>query len=219
MDRKEVLAKIEEIGIVPCARVKVDAHAQFAADILYSAGIPVLEVALTLPDAPKVIEDLAKRYPDLVVGAGTVLSEQEAKRSVESGARFLTSTGFVPEVVTYARAANVASFPGALTPTEVIACWKAGGDFIKIYPAGTAGGTHYVRALKVPLPQIPLIVSGGVNQLTAFDYIFSGATAIGVGSELLPREALRDRQHYRIRELALRFQRMVKEARIQREEL
>jgi len=109
----------------------------------------------------------------------------------------------------------VVVFPGALTPSEVIASWKAGADFVKIFPAATVGGPHYIRALKVPLPQIPLIVTGGVNQLTAFDYIRSGASAIGVGRELLPPEALVHRQSHRIEQLAGRFIKMVKEAREQ----
>jgi 2-dehydro-3-deoxyphosphogluconate aldolase/(4S)-4-hydroxy-2-oxoglutarate aldolase len=217
MNRAEVKAKIDEIGIVPSARVKTPELAQFAAEALYSAGIPVVEITLTLPEAPAVIEKLAKRYSDLVVGAGTVLDEEEARRCVDGGARFLTSPGFVPEVVAYAKRSDVALFPGALTPTEVIAAWKAGADFVKIFPAATAGGGHYVRALKVPLPHIPLIVTGGVNQLTAFDYILAGASAIGVGGELLPKDALRLHQEDRIHELAQRFLKMVREARAQRD--
>ena len=217
MNRAEVKSKIDEIGIVPSARVKTAELAQFAAETLYSAGIPVVEITLTLPEAPSDIEKLAKRFSDLVVGAGTVLDEEEARRCVDAGARFLTSPGFVPEVVAYANKSDVAVFPGALTPTEVIAAWKAGADFVKIFPAATAGGSHYVRALKVPLPKIPLIVTGGVNQLTAFDYILAGASAIGAGGELLPKDALRLHQEYRIHELARRFLKMVKEARAQRD--
>lgn len=219
MDKTAVRAKIEEIGIVPCARVRVREHATFAAEVLCSAGIPIIEIPMTVPEAPSVIEELAKRYPDLVVGGGTVLDVEQAQRCADAGARFLTSPGFVPEVVAYAKERNIVVFPGALTPSEVIAGWKAGADFVKIFPAATAGGTHYVRALKVPLFQIPLIATGGVNQVTAFDYILSGASAIGVGGELLPKEALRQHQDYRIRELARRFLNMVREARAQREEL
>jgi 2-dehydro-3-deoxyphosphogluconate aldolase/(4S)-4-hydroxy-2-oxoglutarate aldolase len=104
-------------------------------------------------------------------------------------------------------------FPGALTPTEIIAAWKEGADFVKIFPTAPVGGVQYIRALKVPLPQIPLIVTGGVNQLTALDFIAAGATAIGIGSELLPSEALHLRQENRIHELARRFLGMVKEGR------
>jgi 2-dehydro-3-deoxyphosphogluconate aldolase/(4S)-4-hydroxy-2-oxoglutarate aldolase len=104
-----------------------------------------------------------------------------------------------------------------LTPTEIIAAWKAGSDFVKIFPTGQVGGVQYVRALKVPLPQIPLIVTGGVNQLNASDFILAGATAIGVGGELLPKEALHLRQIDRIHELANRFLAMVRDARSLRE--
>ena len=217
MTSSEVKAKINEIGIVPSARVKVPEHARFATKTLYMSGIPIVEITLTLPEASTVIEELATRYPDLVIGAGTVLDEEQAHRSVDAGARFLTSPGFIPEVVAYAKKADIVVFPGAMTPTEIITAWKAGADFVKIFPAATAGGIHYVRALKVALPQIPLIVTGGVNQLTAFDYILAGANAIGAGGELLPKDALAHGQDYRIRELARRFLNMVKEARAQRD--
>jgi 2-dehydro-3-deoxyphosphogluconate aldolase/(4S)-4-hydroxy-2-oxoglutarate aldolase len=169
-----------------------------------------------VPKAAEVIEELAKRYPDLIIGAGTVLDETAAQRCLDAGARFITSPGLVLDVVARARQADVCVYPGALTPSEVIAAWKAGADFVKIFPAATAGGPNYIRALEVPLPQIPLIVTGGVNQLTAFDHILAGARAIGVGSELLPHEALEHRQGDRIHELARRFLIMVKEARAQR---
>lgn len=217
MRSEDVRKTIGEIGIIPCARVSVPDHARFATETLYAAGIPIVEIPLTLPEAPVVIGEMARRYPDLVVGAGTVLNEDAARRSIDAGARFVTSPGFVPSVVAYAKKADVVVFPGALTPTEIIAAWDAGVDFVKVFPAATAGGTHYVRALKVPLPHIPLVVTGGVNQLTAFDYIAAGAHAIGVGGELLPKEALINRQQDRIHELSRRFLLMVKEARLQRD--
>lgn len=215
MTREEVCAKINEVGIVPCARVKVPDHVRFAAETLCRSSIPILEVPLTLAEAPAVIEELAKRYPNMVVGAGTVLDEEETQRCIDAGARFITSPGYVPEVVACAEKAGVCVFPGAITPSEVIAAWKAGADFVKLFPAATAGGPQYVRAVKVSLTHIPLIVTGGVNQLTAFDYILAGATAVGIGSELLPSVALENRQAGRIHELARRFTELVKEAREQ----
>jgi 2-dehydro-3-deoxyphosphogluconate aldolase / (4S)-4-hydroxy-2-oxoglutarate aldolase len=217
MQSKEIRKRIGDIGIVPCARVAAPDHARFAAQTLYEAGIPVLEIPLTVPKAPEVISGLAEKYPELIVGAGTVLTEEEARRSIDAGARFITSPGLVLDVVAVAKRAEVVVFPGALTPSEVVIAWKAGADFVKIFPAATAGGPPYVRALKVPLPEVPIIVTGGVNQLTAFDYILAGAHAIGVGGELLPREALAQRQTDRIHELARRFLIMVKEARAQRD--
>jgi 2-dehydro-3-deoxyphosphogluconate aldolase/(4S)-4-hydroxy-2-oxoglutarate aldolase len=217
MKREEVRATIQRIGILPSVRVNSRDLASFAAQTLYASGIPIVEITMTTPGALEVINDLANRHADLAVGAGTVLDEETARRCIEAGTRFLTSPGFVPEVVGMARRMDVAVLPGALTPTEVIAAWKAGADFVKIFPTGHLGGVQYVRALKVPLPQIPLIASGGVNQLTATDFIVAGATAIGLGGELLPKEALHFRQEDRIRELAGRFLGMVRDARSLRE--
>jgi 2-dehydro-3-deoxyphosphogluconate aldolase/(4S)-4-hydroxy-2-oxoglutarate aldolase len=217
MTKSEVRAQIEEVGILPSVRVTSQEEARFAAESVYAAGIPVVEITLTVPGALELVSDLAKRHSGLAVGFGTVLDEESARRCIDAGARFLTSPGFVPEVVAYAKKADVVVFPGALTPTEIIAAWKAGSDFVKIFPTAPVGGADYVRAIKVPLPQIPLIVTGGVNQLTAFDFILAGASAIGVGTELLPKEALHLRQEQRIHELAHRFVTMVKEARAQRD--
>lgn len=217
MKKNEVRTQIEKIGILPSVRVASEEHARFAADTVYAAGIPVVEITLTVPGAMNIIRDLAKMYPDFAIGAGTVLTEESAQEAVDAGARFLTSPGFVPEVMTYAKGTDIVVLPGALTPTEVIAAWKAGADFVKIFPLAPLGGVQYVRTLKVPLPQIPLIATGGVNQTTAFDFILAGASAIGIGTELLPKEALQHRQSYRIHELAGRFLSMVKEARAQRD--
>jgi 2-dehydro-3-deoxyphosphogluconate aldolase/(4S)-4-hydroxy-2-oxoglutarate aldolase len=217
MKRHEVRARIEEFGILPSVRVNSRELARYAAETVYSAGIPVVEITMTTPGALDVIDDLAKRYPDMAVGAGTVLDEEAARLCVEAGARFLTSPGFIPEVVAYANKVNIVALPGALTPTEIIAAWKAGSDLVKIFPTGHIGGIQYVRALKVPLPQIPLIATGGVNQLTVSDFILAGATAIGLGGELLPREALHFRQTDRIHELAGRFLSLVRDARSLRE--
>jgi 2-dehydro-3-deoxyphosphogluconate aldolase/(4S)-4-hydroxy-2-oxoglutarate aldolase len=217
MKRNEVRVYIEEIGILPSVRVTTQELAKFAAETLYSSGIPIAEITLTTPGALAVINDLSNRYPSMAVGAGTVLDDEMARRCVDAGARFLTSPGFVPEVVAYAKKVDVCVLPGSLTPTEIIAAWKAGSDFVKIFPTSHVGGFQYIRALKVPLPQIPLIATGGVNQLTASDFILAGATAIGLGAELLPKEALHFQQEDRIQELAGRFLSKVKDARALRE--
>lgn len=213
MTREEVKACIEDVGIFPGIRVNSEDQALYAAETLYAAGIPVAEITMTVPGAIGVIRQVAERFPDMVVGAGTVLDRETAERCLDAGARFLTSTGLIVEVVECARKRDVAAIPGALTPTEVIAAWKAGADFVKIFPTAPVGGEYYLRSLKLPLPQIKLIAAGGVNQSTATSYILAGATAIGVGGELLPRDALQRRQGDRIHELARRFIGFVKNGR------
>jgi 2-dehydro-3-deoxyphosphogluconate aldolase / (4S)-4-hydroxy-2-oxoglutarate aldolase len=100
-----------------------------------------------------------------------------------------------------------------LTPTEVITAWEAGADFVKVFPCAGVGGDKYIKALNTSFPQIPLIAAGGVTQQTASGYILAGATAIGVGTELIPPDAIAHRESERIQELARRFVRFVKDAR------
>ncbi|MGD0741057.1 MAG: bifunctional 4-hydroxy-2-oxoglutarate aldolase/2-dehydro-3-deoxy-phosphogluconate aldolase [Terracidiphilus sp.] len=213
MKREMVSALIEEIGIFPGIRVKTSDNALYAAETLYHAGIPVAEITMTVPGGIEVIAKLAKDFPNMVVGAGTVLDLQTAERCLDAGARFLTSTGLVPEVVECALKKGVVAIPGALTPTEVIAAMKMGADFVKVFPVGPVGGGLYIRSLKLPLPEVKLIAAGGVDQQTATSFIVAGATALGVGSELIPRDAVEKRQDHRIHELARRFLSFVKNGR------
>ena len=213
MKREDVRAGIEKIGIIPGVRVLEADLALFAAETVNEAGIPIAEITMTVPGAVEVIAHLAGKYPNFIVGAGTVLDEETAKRCLDAGARFLTSPGLVPEVVDFALKNDVVVIPGALTPSEVIAAWKTGADFVKVFPCAPVGGYKYIRALKIPLPQVPLIASGGVDQVTAAKLIRAGATALGIGSELLPQEALHTRQESWIRELARRFMGIVRDAR------
>ncbi len=213
MKRERVRARIEEIGIVPAVRVSEAELALFAAETVNDAGIPIVEITMTVPGAIEVIAQLAGKYPDMVVGAGTVLDTETAKRCLDAGACFLSGPGLVPEVLEFALKNDVVVIPGALTPSEIIAAWKAGADFVKVFPCAPVGGHKYIRALKLPLPQIPLIASGGVDQVTAPKFILAGASAIGIGAELLPLEALHLREETWIQELARRFIGMVREAR------
>jgi 2-dehydro-3-deoxyphosphogluconate aldolase/(4S)-4-hydroxy-2-oxoglutarate aldolase len=216
LTRIEVRNRIEGIGIIPAVRVSAPDHAIFAAEALNNADIPIAEITMTVPNAIDVISHLARSLPDMVVGAGTVLDTETASRCLDAGAKFLTSPGLVMEVLELALKNGVVYFPGALTPTEVIAAWKAGADFVKIFPCAHVGGPNYIRALKVPLPQVPLIASGGVNQTTAVNFFMAGATAVGIGTELIPLEALPRRNEGQIRELARRFLNIVKYAREER---
>jgi 2-dehydro-3-deoxyphosphogluconate aldolase/(4S)-4-hydroxy-2-oxoglutarate aldolase len=217
MKKAEVRTRIQEIGIIPGIRVATAAHARFAAEAVNRSGIPIAEITMTVPRALDVIAHLAKSLPEMVVGAGTVLDIETARRCLDAGAMFLTSTGLVPEVVEFALKNDTVVFPGAMTPTDLIAGWKTGADFIKIYPCGPLGGPSYIRALKLPFPQVPLIATGGVNQRTAGDFILNGATALGIGSELINPEGLPSMQEEQIRELARRYLKIVKTARAQRD--
>lgn len=215
MKKEEVHNRIEEVGIVPAVRTSSSEHAQFAAEAVSRGGIPIVEITMTVPGALQVISSLARTFPDMLVGAGSVLDVETARRCLDAGAQFLTTDGLDLAVVEFAVKQHVVIFPGVLTPTEVITAWKAGSDFVKVVPCAQVGGDSYIRALKAPLPQVQMIAAGGVNQLTALNFILAGATALGVGRELIPREAIRLRQTDRIQELARRFVSFVANGRVQ----
>lgn len=215
MTRQEVHARIDEIGVIPGIRVHSAKDAKYAAETVARAGIPIVEITTTVPGALEVISELTKHLPNVVVGAGTVMDTELAQRCLDAGAQFITSPALELNVVEYVSKKNVAVFPGALTPTEVMLAWKAGADLVKIFPCAQVGGDAYIRALKGPFHKVPLIAAGGVNQMTATGFILAGACAIGVGNELIPLEAIRLQQTDRINELARRFLHFVKTARKQ----
>ena len=205
MNRQEVRGRIEEVGIIPAVRVSSAEDALFAAEAVSRGGIPIVEVTLTVPDAHKVIAHLVQNAPEVIVGAGGVPDVDMARSCLDAGAKFLASDGLDPEIVNFALKENVVVIPGTLTPSEVMRAWKMGPDFVKIVPCGQVGSASYIRALKAMFPQVPLIAAGGVNQQTASSFILAGAIALGIGAELIPREAIRMRQPDRIGELARRF--------------
>ncbi len=205
MDKQEVRSRIEAIGIIPAIRVSSTEDALFAAEAVSRGGIPIVEVTLTVPDANKAIAHLVQHAPDVIVGAGGISDVETARRCLDAGAEFLTSDGLDPETVNFAVKNNIVVFPGVLTPTDIVAAWKLGPDFLKVVPCGQVGGASYIQALKAMFPTVPLIAAGGVNQQTASSFILAGAIALGIGAELIPRESIRVRQPRRIAELARRF--------------
>jgi len=216
MTRSEVKARIEATGVIPAVRVSSEDDAYFAVEAVSSGGIPIVEITMTTPGAPEIIATLVKSRPDLIVGAGTVLDIETARRALTSGAQFITSTGLDRETVDFVKAQDVVIIPGALTPTEVMAAWKAGADFVKVYPCSQVGGPAYIRALVAPFPHVSVIASGGVNQANAQEFIAAGAVALGIGGNLIPRDAVRERSKDWINELAHRFTDKVRAGRAQR---
>jgi 2-dehydro-3-deoxyphosphogluconate aldolase / (4S)-4-hydroxy-2-oxoglutarate aldolase len=215
MKREEVRARIEEIGIVPAVRFRSAEDARFATQAISHGGIPIVEITMTVPGAIELIADLAQNSPEVIVGVGTIFDTETARRCLDAGAKFLTSPGLDVQLVEFAIKKEIVVLAGALTPTEVTMAWKAGADFVKIFPCSQVGGDNYIKALKGPFRHVPLIAAGGVNQVTAANFILAGAAAIGVGGELVPEEAIRLRQEERIHELARRFVRFVSKARAQ----
>jgi len=214
MDKQQVLSRIRDVGVVPVIRAESADEAARAIDAIRAGGVSVLEITMTVPGAVSLIAEVARRVgEDAVVGAGTVLDAETARACILAGARFVVSPALNLDTIACCRRYGVAIMPGALTPTEVVAAWQAGADFVKIFPAGAVGGASYIKALKAPLPQIDLCPTGGVSLETAADFIKAGASALGVGADLVDLKALRAGQAATITDKAKRFVEIVKAAR------
>ena len=214
MDKQQVRNKIVEIGVVPVVRASSPAEALLAAQAVCDGGIPIVEITMTVPGAVDVIRELRKSaLSGVLVGAGTVLDPETARRCLDAGAEFLVSPGLNVPTVEFAVREGKLIMAGALTPTEVITAWNAGADFVKVFPCGQVGGAKYIKALKGPLPQIPLVPTGGVNLNTAAEFIAAGSAALGVGGELVQSDALKSGRAGVIIENARNFLAIVKEAR------
>jgi 2-dehydro-3-deoxyphosphogluconate aldolase/(4S)-4-hydroxy-2-oxoglutarate aldolase len=216
MTKQQVRNKIVEIGIVPVVRAASAQQAMQAAAAVCAGGIPIVEITMTVPGAIDVITQLAKSMgKDLLIGAGTVLDAEAAARCIDAGAEFLVSPGFDLATVQFAKQQGKLVMAGALTPTEVITAWKAGSDFVKIFPCGTVGGAKYIKALKAPLPQVPMVPTGGVNLDTAADFIRAGADALGIGGELVSAAACKSGNLSIVTDAARLYVDIVQEARRQ----
>jgi len=214
MDKREVSERIQDVGIIPVVRASSEQQALDAVDAVCGGGIPIVEITMTVPRAIEIIREVVRSCGGRVlVGAGTVLDARTADECVDAGADFVVSPGFDAATVERVRQRGILMMAGALTPTEVIAAWKAGSDFVKIFPCGQVGGASYIKALKAPLPQVPLVPTGGVNLNTAADFIAAGAAALGVGGELVQAAALKDGKTELIVEAAKKFIAVVAQAR------
>jgi len=203
-----------DVGVIPVIRVDSAEVAMRVVDALVDAGLPVAEITMTVPDALDAISQVARRlFGRVLVGAGTVTDAETVRRAVDAGAEFIVSPCLVPDVVAAARAANVAVLPGALTPTEVQQAAQAGADLVKVFPAQAVGGASYIRALRGPFPLVPLVPTGGVSLQTVGDFIRAGSAAVGVGGELVVRDAIERGDYAAIGSLAVQFMQAVAAAR------
>jgi len=204
---------IRTVGIVPVIRARSPEEALRAIAAIQAGGVPIIEITMTVPGAVDLIAEVTRDARDALVGAGTVLEPETARACVEAGARFVVSPALNLDTIAACREMGTAVLPGALTPTEVVAAWRAGADLVKVFPAGAVGGPAYIKALKAPLPQIELVPTGGVNLQTAGDFLRAGAFALGVGADLVDLGALRRGEDEALAERARRFVEVVRSTR------
>jgi len=177
---------IESVGLIPVLRARNAGQARAVVQAMLAGGVTVVEVTMTVPGAVDILKELRQEYgARLLLGSGTVTTAAEAEATIAAGAEFVVSPSLHPDVIAATKASGKLSVPGALTPTEVITAWRAGADYVKIFPCSALGGAPYLKALLAPFPFLKLIPTGGVTLETAETFLRAGARALGVGSDLV----------------------------------
>jgi 2-dehydro-3-deoxyphosphogluconate aldolase/(4S)-4-hydroxy-2-oxoglutarate aldolase len=186
LTKAEVRRQIEDAGIIPVIRASSSELAVAAARAVLEGGIPVMEVTLACPKAIEAIREIKRTMNgDVLLGGGNVMNVSDARACLDAGAQFFTSPNFCPATIDLAKEAGILIIAGALTPTEVVNAWRAGADFVNVFPCGKVGGPGYIKSLKAAMPKISMIPSGGVNLATAAAFLDAGASALGIGAELV----------------------------------
>ena len=213
MPKEQDLQRVRNTGVVAVIRAASGEQLVPVAHALVEGGVDILEVTYTVPNATEVIRQVIAALGErALVGAGTVLDPTTAEEALRAGARFIVSPCINRDVIRLCRRAGAAVMPGALTPTEVVAAWEAGADLVKIFPSDVAG-PKYLKALRAPLPHIPMMPTGGVSLENAADFIHAGACALGVGGSLVKKAAVESGDMRTLTQLARQFVEAVRRAR------
>jgi 2-dehydro-3-deoxyphosphogluconate aldolase/(4S)-4-hydroxy-2-oxoglutarate aldolase len=214
LSRADVTRAVEDCGVVGVIRLHDSTKVRSIVQALASGGVRALEVTMTVPRAIELIAELAPTLPEgFLLGAGTVLDRETARRAIDAGARFVVSPVLRLEVIAACHEAGVPVMPGCFSPTEILTAWDAGADIVKVFPA-TALGPGFLRDLRAPLPHVKLMPTGGVSIDNVGEWLAAGAAAVGVGSALLDAQAIAA-GHFDV--ITGRAQRIVANVRVARE--
>lgn len=205
-----VIEQLRADKLVAVVRARDSSPLVEVARALAAGGIRIIEITFTVPDPPRVLREVHSALGDsILLGAGTILDAETARTAILAGARFIVSPIFDREMIRLARRYNVAVVPGAFTPTEILRAFEAGGDLVKVFPADV-GGPAYLKAIAGPLPQIPLMATGGVDLTTISDFLRAGAACLGLGSALVDPRVIAEG---RFAELTARAEQFVRKVR------
>ena len=214
MEKRDVFNRMITEGLIPVIRVSSAKEAIDVADAIKEGGVTLIEITMSVQGAIDAIKELTQKYKDeIIMGAGTILDAETGRAALLAGAQFIVSPTLNLDLVQLAHRYSAVVIPGAMTPTEILTAWNAGADMVKVFPAAQLGGPEYLKALRGPLPQILLVPTGGVNLQNAGAFVKAGATALGVGGELVDKKAVKEKKFNIITENTRAFLKAIKEAR------
>jgi 2-dehydro-3-deoxyphosphogluconate aldolase / (4S)-4-hydroxy-2-oxoglutarate aldolase len=190
MDKSEIIQRLLHPGIIAIIRADSSAHLIEATRSLLDGGIVAVEITMTTPNALQVIREAAQTFGEnILLGVGSALDSDTARRAIEAGANFVVTPVFRPQVIATCRRLEKPIMSGAYTPTEAAATWEAGSDFIKIFPADGLG-PNYIKAIRAPLPQLQIVPTGGIDAKNCGEFIEAGCVAVAAGSSLVSKTIL-----------------------------
>ncbi len=214
MEKREILGRMISEGLISVIRVNSPGEAMDVAEAIKAGGGTFIEITMSVKGAMDVIRTLSDKYRDeIILGAGTVLDSETGRAALLAGAQFIVSPTLNLELINLAHRYSVVVIPGTMTPTEILTAWNAGADMVKVFPIAQLGGAEYIKAIRGPLPQILLVPTGGVNLQNVGEFMKAGASAVGVGSELVDKRALMEKKFHIITENTRSFIKSIKEAR------
>ncbi|AWI05962.1 bifunctional 4-hydroxy-2-oxoglutarate aldolase/2-dehydro-3-deoxy-phosphogluconate aldolase [Clostridium drakei] len=213
IEKIETLRRIEEVGVVAVVRAETPESAEKISKACIDGGIPAIELTFTVPNADKVITSLKNKFSkdELILGAGTVLDSETARIAILAGAEYIVSPSFNLETAKLCNRYQIPYMAGCMTITEMITAMEAGVSIIKLFP-GSAYGPSIVKDIKSPIPQIPIMPTGGVSLDNVDQWIKNGCIAVGVGGKLTAGAKTGD--YDKVTETAKKFVQKVKEARL-----
>lgn len=213
MNGSQVREAIESTGVVAIIRASSSGELVDVVSALRDGGLTCIEVTMTTPNALEVIRTAREKMGEsAAIGVGTVLDAETARSAILAGAQFVVAPIFDPPTIALCKRYSVPVVPAGMTPTEIVHAWQAGADFVKVFPS-TAGGAGLIRDLKGPLPQIRMIPTGGINLDNCGEFIKAGAAALGVGSALVTKEAMKNKDFAGLKAAAGQWLQRVKQAR------
>ena len=205
--------KISAIGVVPVIKLKNPDDAPRLGKALCDGGVPVAEITFRAAGADRAIKLMSEACPDMLIGAGTVLSEEQIDKAVASGAKFIVCPGLDVELVKYAQKKGVPIYPGCTTPTDYHAAYRLGLELIKFFPAEQAGGIKKIKAMSAPFPMFKVMPTGGISLKNLADYIKEPVIAACGGSYMVTADLIENGKWDEITEICKESRRIVEEAR------
>ncbi len=213
-NKHKSLDLIHKTALIPIIRVDSSDTALRVADAFIEGGVRIIEVTFSVPGATDVVRKLTEQLGDRVlIGTGTVLNGKMVDEAIAAGSEFIVSPGYSKELIDATKKHSKPCIPGALTPTEILDAYNLGSDAVKVFPCGNLGGAKYIKAVRAPLPQIPLVPTGGVNLETAGPLLEAGAFALGVGSAITEKKAIKEGRYEVITENVKMFLDIIKDFR------